>query len=415
MTCCGRVRHPQNNSLEFPSHFQEKYLIGAKKNRSRIFTPQNLFLTLTELITGTNNNGYTSAILHGLGPLMKFKDLPVKSALSQMRQRISFHFFKDLFTHQIQSADKIMKTWNGLRVYAVDGIQLTLPRTKDIASALFSGRKVSKYRESYMPKMFLTAAYDVFTGIIKDLRENPTLNEIADAHSMVKSFEDNCLVLYDRLYVSRELIQTHVAAHSYFLFRLRRNCSMELRRIYKVKHHRITVDIDGVTVHVIKIKNPQTGEWDAFATNLPLKHVKEKTIRQLYNLRWEVENAFRDFTQTIRLEQWHSKSINGIKQELYLAIWLYNFTKLKILSKFGSVKNSLSEVYQKPNFKVLFGFVAKNFFKFIKGVRVVWKTFVELIDRTLETRRRHSRSYKREIKSPQSPFPYNNTVWMELN
>jgi hypothetical protein len=232
---------------------------------------------------------------------------------------------------------------------------------------------------------------------------------------MVKSFEDNSLSIYDRLYVSRELIHTHNDCHNFFLFRLRKSCVLELRKIYKTKRARITVEVDGITVHVIKIKNLKTGEWDAFASNLPLRMVNEKTVRKLYNLRWEVENAFRDFTQTICLEQWHSKSINGIRQELYLALWLYNFTKLKILSKFGSAKESMANTYRKPNFKVLFGWVAKNFVRICREVRGVWKVFVELIDCTMETRTRHSRSYEREIKSPQSPFPYNNTRWYGLN
>lgn len=415
MTCCGRVRPPQNNVLRFPSHFQEKYLIGKKKTRSRIFTPQNLFLTLAELVSGTNNNGYTTAILNSLGQVMKFSGLPVKSALSQIRSRISFKFFQDKFYEQNELSKAKLKTWKGLYVYAIDGIQLTLPRTEDIIRAGYSGRKVSKYRESYMPKMFLTAAYDVISGVIKDIREDATLNEIADAHSMVKSFEDNSLSIYDRLYVSRELIHTHNDCHNFFLFRLRKSCVLELRKIYKTKRIRVTVEVDGITVHVIKIKNPKTGEWDAFASNLPLRLVTEKTVRKLYNLRWEVENAFRDFTQTVKLEQWHSKSINGIRQELYLALWLYNFTKLKILSKFGSAKDSVTDTYRKPNFKILFGWVTKNFVRIYKEIRGVWKVFVELIGCTMETRTRHSRSYKREIKSPQSPFPYNNTRWYGLN
>lgn len=415
MTCCGRVSPPQNNILLFPSHFQEKYLIGKKITRSRIFSPKNLFLTLVDLVSGTNNNGYTTAILNSLGQVMKFADLPVKSALSQIRRRISFEFFRDKFIEQNNLSKSKMKTWNRLHVYGVDGIQLTLPRSEDIIQAGYSGRKVSKYRESYMPKMFLTAAYDVISGVMKDLRESPTLNETADAHSMVKGFEDNSLALYDRLYVSRELIHTHHDCHNFFLFRLRKSCLKELRKIYKSKSTRMTVEVDGITVHVIKIKNPKTGEWDAFASNLPLRFVTEKQIRKLYNLRWEVESAFRDFTQTIKLEQWHSKSINGIRQELYLALWIYNFTKLKILSKFGSVKNSLDDTYQKPNFKILFGYVAKNFVRICKQVRGVWKIFVELIYATMETRTRHSRSYKREIKSPQSPFPYTNTRWYGLN
>ena len=117
----------------------------------------------------------------------------------------------------------------------------------------------------------------------------------------------------------------------------------------------------------------------------------------------------------MKLEQWHSKSINGIRQEFYLALWLYNFTKLKILSKFGSTKECMKERYRKPNFKILFGYVAKNFVRICKAVRGVWKVFVELIYATMETRTRHSRSYKREIKSPQSPFPYANTRWYGLN
>lgn len=134
---------------------------------------------------------------------------------------------------------------------------------------------------------------------------------------------------------------------------------------------------------MIKSKNLKTGKWD----------------------------AFRDFTQTIRLEQWHSKSINGIRQAFYLSLWLYNFTKLKLLSKFGSAKESMKDTYEKPNFKILWGWIAKNFVRTCKEVQGVWKIFVELIAATIETRTRHSRSYPREIKSPQSPFPYNNTKW----
>ena len=39
------------------------------------------------------------------------------------------------------------------------------------------------------------------------------------------------------------------------------------------------------------------------------------------------------------------------------------------------------------------------------------KMLVELIDRSMEKRERHSRSYPRELKSPGSPFPRNNTEW----
>ncbi len=415
MTCCGRVSTPPQYSLEFPSEYQEKYLIGSKKSRSRIFNPQNLFLTLCSLVSGTNKSGYHSAILNSLTYYLKVFELPVKSALSQIRQRISFNFFQDQFYDLNLKNNLKRKTWNNLFVYAIDGLQLTLPKSEDIVNAGYSGRKVSKYRESYMPKMFLTAALDVINGTVKDAREYPTLNEVADALDMIKTFEDNSLTIYDRLYCCRKLILEHNHYGNYFLFRLRKSVLQEMRIIFKSKSNRKTVEIDGVTVHLIKIKNPKTNEYDYFASNLPSRLVTEKTIRSLYNLRWEVEVAFRDFTQTIRLEEWHSTKTNGIRQELWVAFWLYNYCKLKLLSKTSHVKNKLSDSYEKPNFKLIFNFISSNIIIFLKKKRGLNKIIEELIYRSTEKRKRHSRSYKREIKSPQSPFPYKNTVWQEVN
>ena len=412
MTCRGRVSTPPVKYLELPTKYQENHFLDAKqKRRSRKFTPENLFLTLSELVCGTNNNGYSIAIMNALSNEFDVSDLPHKSALSQYRQQISYEFFKDFFWDINERSNKSRKTWNGLYVYAVDGIQLTLPRSDDIIKAGHSGRKVTKYLESYMPKMFSTMTYEILNGTVKDIRENPTLNEIADAESMIENFEDNSLTIYDRLYCCRKLIIKHNDKHSYFLFRLKTNMFKEMRPIIKRKQKRMTVVIDGVTIHVIKIFNHSTQEWGYFCSNLPLRLVTEKTITKMYGLRWEVENSFRDFTQTIRLEQWHSKFINGIRQELYVALVLYNFVKLKILSRFDTAKECMKDVYRKPNFKLLFGWITSRLYKIFKGIRNVMKDFDELLVRSLERRKRRSRSYKREIKSPQSPFPYNNTVW----
>lgn len=415
LTCRGRVSPPQHNLLALPDFFQEQHFIEATSHRSRKFNPQNLFRTLSELVCSTNSNGYNIAILNALSKEMSLDKLPSKSALCQYRQKISSDFFKDFFWDINERSQRLRKTWNGLYVYAIDGIQLTLPRSEDIVKAGYSGRKVSKYRESYMPKLFATMVYDVLSGTVKDIREHATLNEIADAVSMIEHLEDNSLTIYDRLYCCRELILKHHDCHSYFLFRLKKNMLKEMKNIMKTKRKRITVVIDTVTVHVIKIKNPKTGEWDFFASNLPLRLVNEKQIRRLYGLRWEIENAFRDFTQTIQIEQWHSKFINGIRQELYVALVLYNFVKLKILSKFNIAKECMKDNYQKPNFKLLFGWVVSQLYKIMKRIRGVLQGFDELLYRSLERRVHYAREYEREIKSPQSPFPYSNTRWYGLN
>ena len=185
-----------------------------------------------------------------------------------------------------------------------------------------------------------------------------------------------------------------------------------MRVIFKGRKKRRTIALEGMQVELFKIKNPKTGKYSHFATSLPKHEVDEKIIRNLYNLRWEVENTFRDFTKTIKIEQWHSKFINGIRQELWIAIWMHNFVKMKILNHFDPSKEAMKEEYSKPNFKLIFGWITSQLPKILKGLRGFKKMLVELIDRSMEKRERHSRSYPRELKSPGSPFPRNNA---ELN
>ena len=92
-----------------------------------------------------------------------------------------------------------------------------------------------------MPKMFSTMTYDILNGTVKDIRENPTLNEIEDAESMIENFEDNSITIYDRLYCCRKLILKHNDKHNYFLFRLFK----EMRPIIHRKQRRMTVIMMG--------------------------------------------------------------------------------------------------------------------------------------------------------------------------
>ena len=181
-------------------------MIGAEQNRSRKFNPKNLFLTLCSLVSSTNEDGYDAAIVKTLTSEMDSSELPTRSALSQFRERISFKFFRDEVYELNRKSDSKRKTWNGRYIYAADGIQFTMPRSSDVIEAGYSGRKVSKYRESYMPKMFAVGVVDVLNGVVKDFQEHPTLNEPADAVAMVPGLEEESLTIYDRLYGSRELV-----------------------------------------------------------------------------------------------------------------------------------------------------------------------------------------------------------------
>ena len=263
-----------------------------------------------------------------------------------------------------------------------------------------------------MLSMYLTHAYDVLGEISKDLRYATRSDEITDSIDMIKHFEKNSVTLYDRLYISRRLVTAHSEAGNYFLFRCRRKGVVKgIQDFYKTLSFRKKINIEGVEVMLIKIYNPKKKEVDVFATNLADVWLTKNIIENLYAKRWEVENSYRDFVQNLRANQWHSKHLNGILQELYASFWLLNFTRLQIIIRQKKVKNPFEKEYKKPNFKLILDFIIGVFPKILRKIRNVLAPIKELINYSTEKRRHRSRSYPRHIKRPASPYPYNNVVW----
>jgi hypothetical protein len=366
------------------------------------------------LIGGQNHEGYTHALMKVWNGKLGLENMPNKSALCRMRKRISYVFFKDQFKKLIKKADSHRKTYLGLVIYAIDGQMLTLPRSKGIVAAGFTGRAIGKYSESYMPKGFLTHAYDVISGVSKDLRFSNRLHEQQDAEEMIPQLEKESLTIYDRLYFGERLVKAHYDRGNHFLFRCRKNACLEILEFFNDKNKPKTKTFlykGKYEVHLIRIKNHKSKTDDIFATSLHPVLLKSHLIKKLYRLRWEVETSFMELTGITKAEQWHSKSVNGIYQELYARFWLINYTKLQIHVHTQKPDNPLRDDYEKPNFKLLYNFILLSFPKILKCNPRVLLDFERLRKKSLERRKHHARSYKRELKSPASPYKYNNTRW----
>ena len=165
-------------------------------------------------------------------------------------------------------------------------------------------------------------------------------------------------------------------------------------------------------VWFIKVPNPKTGIPTVFATNLPESMRTPEILGKLYCLRWGAETSFFELSETMKMQQWHSKSFNGILQEFLTTMLIIDLVKiLKFFAQEKKPIDPLNETYSKPNFKLL-----KNYFLLfcLKGggkLISLINDFKQLIKRSTEKRKRRSRTHPREIRSPASPYPYNNTEW----
>lgn len=351
--------------------------------------------------------------MHALIAAFSVKSAPTKGSLSKVRKKISYKFFKDIFEKLISDFDELRITYQGLKIFAVDGLEVHLPRTADIKKHGYRGRAVSGYLDTYGLRMYLCHAYDVLSGVTKDLRFSPWNDEISHAKNMVKGFGRDSLALYDRLYISAKMIIAHHRAGNYFLMRAKRGSFKVIEAYYNSHSQKpMTVVIAGVTVRLFKAINPQTGKKDVFVTNLTWRWLSAQVIQRLYRCRWECETSFKDLCDTMKMEQWHSKSLNGILQELYAMFWLKNFTRIQIAKKSKKPKITLSDKYEKPNFKLILDWVKTKLKRILNRSLSCLRDLKRLIKMSTEKRVHYKRSYPRQLKCAQSPYPYNNTIWV---
>jgi len=366
---------------------------------------------MLKLVSGKNNEGYQHALAYCFDE--KSLKIPTKSALSQFRKRISFRFFRDALIKLIQQIDQNRILFRGYRIYATDGFEAVLPRTKDVLDYEFVGKAVGSYRETYYPRMYISHCYDVLSKTTKDVEISAENQELKNALKMIKNLEEKSITLYDRLYPSYALVAAHEGAGNCFIARASRSSFKEAVALLDSSETKRQIEINGTKLWVIKIKNSRTQEWSLFITNLPEYWVTEKTITHLYGLRWEVETSFKEWVDTLKLEQWHSKSINGILQEFYASLWLYNYSKFQILLNTPQHDTEpLKAEYKKPNFKLIFDHIVSKLKEIInKKTKQLRERIVQLQKMSLEKRKRRSRSYPRQLRGSQSPYPYNNQVW----
>lgn len=394
-----------------PTPFQARFaMMPDRAFRKGKFTKQIFLESMILLVTGTNMNGMSIALMQVFTGLRKQLP-PWASSFSRARQRVKWTWFKLLFDSLLLHCQKEFITFGGLRVIAIDGQQLQLSRTKDIVNHGFNGRACGNYKETYLPRGFLVAAYDVINGICLGLTFNNTLHEQQDARHLLKNLPSKAVFIYDRLYFSRKMIEAHVDHGSHFLFRCRRNAKKEIMTFFELKKLKGSFEFAGKTIYLIRVKNPKTGKQSIFATDLPQDLRQPSMINDLYRSRWEIENSFRESTATLRTEEWHSKTYNGNMQEIYTAYWFLNLTRLAGNEACQKVFDPTETTYTKTNFKLSIQFICMNLTDlWTKFYRII--SHLESLSKITTAKRTHcKRSYKRELKRPRSPYPHIKTGW----
>ncbi len=71
---------------------------------------------------------------------------------------------------------------------------------------------------------------------------------------------------------------------------------------------------------MIGIRDPRTGDYHFYVTNIPLEKLAAEDVRATYALRWQVELLFKELKQSYRLDQMPSRKRHIVEALLYAAI-----------------------------------------------------------------------------------------------
>ena len=263
-----------------------------------------------------------------------------KSCISRSRAKLSWKAFEHLLDRAVEMAyamwdNKPWHTWKGFTVYAIDGSKFQLPATKSIRDCFDPRSTMQNQWGGHYPQCLVSTVYDVFRRIpVGRIVQEVYSSERKHAMALLEKIPQGSIVMFDRGYPSFEMLKTFHEQYQTGFYVMRCSGSNTFPAVEEFLDSQKDEDVvtihpsdkflkrnpgysgGGLRVRVIRLESPD-GTISAILTNLPRSNASAKDIIDLYYRRWEIETYYRDEKITMELETFHSKSPNGIRQELF--------------------------------------------------------------------------------------------------
>ena len=137
------------------------------------------------------------------------------------------------------------------------------------------------------------------------------------------------------------------------------------------------LDSKPIEVRVVKIRL-NSGETELLVTNLyDLKQYTIQDMKELYNLRWGVEEGFKNLKPKMKIEQFGCRKTAGVFQEFYAHIFCMNMVALV-----GNIANELIEQKTRHR-KWKYKYNWKNAYRFVRE-KIIGFLFYKMADKLLD-------------------------------
>lgn len=360
-----------------------------------------------------------------------FEDLNIKTSCSasgftQQRLKLDPFFYqvwnKLLCDCFYRYERKTVRRWKDYRLIAVDGSNISLINTPELASK-FGGQS---NQQGFFVQAKTFYCYDVLNELILHSQISPyRKSELSMAYSLIESFTNDMIAIYDRNFCNYKMVALHCWQENEIKFVIRANENRNFVKsflrgkssdkiidllpsipaINELRKNGFIIDKNTtIKVRLIKVKLEKSTE--VLITNLWKEDEHHKSeFKELYFKRWGIETNISFQKNVLQLESFSGLTSLSIKQDFYATTFIANLYAILIkkaqnkLDKSKSVKKYRMKVNRN---KAVGKFKANLIQLFItKNPEIILQTLYEYCIRDSLPERKN-RSFKRVRKNRQS-------------
>lgn len=257
-----------------------------------------------------------------------------KQALSRAYRKFPYEALITLQRHVVHTfAEQVPQTrWMGYRLVAVDGTKIRLPLDPTLAQTFGTQGNQTPTRR---PMALYVSHYDASNGLPLGGELAPNfMGERFLAERLLEERSENDLMLYDRGFPSFALFALHRHLDRAFCARLPVNFCPQVREFLASDARDAIIDwsvsaarkrdcaslgiaTDPLRLRLVRVSLPG-GTTEVLATNLlDVDAFPAHLFKDLYRRRWAVEEAFKAVKPALRVEQFRTRGVLGVYQEVY--------------------------------------------------------------------------------------------------
>lgn len=281
---------------------------------------------------------------------------PDKAAFNRARKKIPPEVFQILFAQATEYAHTLAQqhdklTWNGFRVYAIDGTKKNLPDSPELREYFDAPHR------AHFPQMITGVLFDVLAKIPLNYMRAPFFTpEREMALALIQELGPGDLLLLDRGYPGYRLFHAVIKQGVDFLVRLpkdgmfkevqdflargKRDGKITLHPSPRLLRDHPEANYRPLTLRVVVVSLPGAKETAVFITTLlERRKYPPRALRNLYHCRWNEEEFFKTIKEHLHAEEFRGKSVQFIDQELLSTYLYYLLTRIMMLE--AAVKHDI--------------------------------------------------------------------------